>query len=412
MVFALAIGAVGLLLLSNSTSTKRLQTTGASTPRAHVSSTSPTSQAALLISLVAVAVPLLGAFGLTAGLVRGARARWTWPVQPSETVVLEPGAPYGELPRRYITWLRGQTSYDLLIVIEDLDRCDAPYVAEVLTSMHLMSRADSKLDDESGPTAKPHAMCVAVLADGHWLEQIIEQQAGPLAASSGLVGKRYGSAYLEKMFIASAHLPAIPPEQRALIVRGASDSANASVAADNVHGGFSDTPHAPLSQSQVAYVGPTMLVPVVAGATTGRLRPPPQRVKPQNVRLNREVMHGAIVERMADLAALAEAETQLVEDYAHLMEATPRGVKRTLVGFWINRAIAQSVPHEPPFTDEEVMRWTILTLRWPTLIEELVTTTDVRRNELAQRILGREFTDYSAITTSLDLDRAVALFRA
>ena len=344
-------------------------------------------------------------------MVRGARARWRWPVESSATVFLEPGAPYGELPRRYVTWLRGQASHDLLIVIEDLDRCDAQYVAEVLTSVHLMSRAESNRDSNYGPTAMPHAMCVAILADGRWLEQIVEQQAGALAGSAGLAGKRYGAAYLEKMFIASAHLPAISPEQRALIVRGASDFALHAAISENGRG---DTHHVPFGGPESAarvLCRADYLTPVPVGGSP-EVAASPQRVKPQKVGLNREVMHGAIVERMADLAALAEAETQLVEDYAHLMEATPRGVKRTLVAFWINRAIAQSVPHDPPFTDEEVMRWTILTLRWPTLIDDLVTTDSEGRATLARKRLGREFADYSAIIHGLALDRAVALFRA
>jgi hypothetical protein len=88
-------------------------------------------------------------------------------------------------------------------------------------------------------------------------------------------------------------------------------------------------------------------------------------------------------------------------------------VKRTLVAFWLNRAIAHSVPTEPRFTDEEVMRWTILHLRWPTLVNGLATAPAGERDAIVRKTLGgRQHSDYEAVTAGLDVDKAFTLFRA
>jgi hypothetical protein len=62
----------------------------------------------------------------------------------------------------------------------------------------------------------------------------------------------------------------------------------------------------------------------------------------------------------------AREQALLVRDYASLMDPTPRGVKRTLVAFWLNRALAQSLFGADLPSDEAIMAWTIIALRWPT----------------------------------------------
>jgi hypothetical protein len=52
-------------------------------------------------------------------------------------------------------------------------------------------------------------------------------------------------------------------------------------------------------------------------------------------------------------------------------EAAP-AVKRTLVGFWLNRALAQSIPLGTPLSDEEIMRWTILNQGRPAVADLVV----------------------------------------
>ncbi|HEV7807545.1 MAG TPA: P-loop NTPase fold protein [Solirubrobacteraceae bacterium] len=366
--------------------------------------------ASLIANLITIVLPLLAALGVIASLIRAARARWRWPSGSSHATALDPEVSFGELPRAYITWLRGQASDDLMVIVDDLDRCDVEYVAEVLTSIHLMSRvppgASSWRRDKT-----PRSLCVAVLADTSWLELAVEAAAGVPGESAGLPGKRYGAAYLEKVFIASVDLPALVAEQRMVMVRRAGDAVAATPAPKH-SGPWADSQAEATSHEEAG----------VAAPTTGHRDPPrPVVVVPRAVRhqasaqgvdRNPELMHLSIVERMADLAALVAAETQLLEDYADLMEATPRGVKRTLVSFWINRAIAQSIPVDPAFTDEDIMRWTILTLRWPTLMRVL-RRGGVEEWELAAtETLGREYAQFDAIRQGLDVDRAQALLAA
>ncbi|MGH8546150.1 MAG: P-loop NTPase fold protein, partial [Gammaproteobacteria bacterium] len=394
--FALALWAGGQSVPSSKQTATSVSTTlGVTSP----STSTPTSSNTLeertniLRNLALASVPIATGVGLIVKLVHDARAKWRWPRQAPGPVELHTDTTFGELPRQYIEWLRRQAECDILLVVDDLDRCLPNYVVEVLSAVHLMSRAKSSLTQVQG-TGRG-SLAILVLGDTDTLEQSVETVSGlPDAVLHQVPGKRYGAAYLEKLFITSVQLPALLISQRLAMVKGAGQLASMSLA--RVRETINPRPRAHVLPATERLVTPT---PPESNISA------PQTVITQGVRTNVEVMHGTIEERIQDLARLAEAEAQLIEDYAALMDVSPRGVKRTLVGFWINRAIGQSLPCEPPLGDEEIMRWTILALRWPTLLLELRDLDVTVWQSRAKEVLGRQGPDFESVVSRLDLER-------
>lgn len=360
-----------------------------------------------LANIVTVALPLLAGLGVVLRLVRTARVRWTWPPRAiSDSGVLQTEIPV-DLPREYLAWLRCQSPDNHLVVIDDLDRCSAEYVRDLLSAVHLMSKSSGLLDDQGVDVPRRReSLCVLVLADMDWLERAIE--AGqPDTESFPLAGKSAGNAYLEKIFIASVQLPSLLDSQRRQLVV---DPAGAWSSGGEVERSRTPTEHPPdgtgrldLDKLQERPVAQSTTSAVRAGlvaasqAVVGYRR--------QNVRVNSDLMHTKIM-ASPNLAQLAAAEQELIEDYAHLMDPSPRGVKRTLVAFWINRAIGMALPTNPPLTDDEIMRWSILTLRWPTVGKLLRQSSYSASYELAQAArLGRDAREFEMVVSELDLDR-------
>lgn len=346
-----------------------------------------TNVAAPWASVIAIAIPLLSGLAIGVKAVANARRRWRWPVRQGNTIDLSPDAPAGELPNRYVNWLRSQAEKDILLIVDDLDRCDGAVGCEVLTALHVISRSERRNDEHSRVKANGNSLAIVVLADRHWLELAVEDRAGAASASLARPGKSYGAAYLEKFFIGHVCLPSLVTEQRAHLVR--------------YEGVEVPVENATIDPADHGVTLRSLSASGAVGAVEAALTPAVAEFIPTSGRSNSEAMHNTMLQRMQDLAMLAEAEGRLLEDYAEFMDSTPRGVKRTLVGFWLNRAIAHSIPCEPAIEDDDVMRWTILETRWPTLLYQLRNQDPTSWMASAEATLGGDFDSFKRVVDGM-----------
>ena len=123
----------------------------------------------------------------------------------SESKNLGVADPIGRFRRMFDDILR-RADRPVLLIVDDLDRCEPKTVVEVLRGLQTIVRSPR--------------MFVMVLGDRNWIEtahQTYHKDMGDLAVGSET---RLGARFVEKVFQLSFRLPAIKPEMRDQYTRG------------------------------------------------------------------------------------------------------------------------------------------------------------------------------------------------
>src|SRR4051794_2072302 len=117
--------------------------------------------------------------------------------------VLSRSHPRAELLQRY-GFLVNPAGTPILVLIENLDRCRADYVVEILEGMQTLLQIP--------PGHRGHKPLVAfvVAADEAWLCDSYLQVYGDFAKSSHAPGRPFGQSFLDKIFDVSLRVPDVP----------------------------------------------------------------------------------------------------------------------------------------------------------------------------------------------------------
>jgi WD40 repeat protein len=388
---------------------------------------SGTSVPTLLANLVTISLPLAALIAGFGRIVSKERRRWRWPRRERSELDLDVDWGKSILPRAYLRWLRRRAGKDILLVVDDLDRCSAEFTVEMLSTLQTMVRVDGTtgtldLAHEIGGAPPTHGLAALVLSDQGWLESSLEAHYGVDPRVGAEQGKSFGASFLEKTFIASIGLPRLGVEQRREVLLGSlGQRAQGPQPIGHVNGN---------SNGRVSVVPPA--VPTVAGngdtpdieveALRGRIArldaPEPTEVMTLKRSIhtldpvNRERMHVELARRMNQPEYLAKEEAQLLADYSPILEPSPRGVKRTLVGFWLNRALVQSIPLGDSLGDEEIMRWTILKQRWPALVNLVVGKGESYEIAVRSYAPAVDVDELRSVVNGLDMKKLSEVFMA
>jgi hypothetical protein len=388
----------------------------------------------LLANLVTITVPVAALIAGFGRMVSKERRRWRWPRRQPSDLDLDLDMDWSKsiLPRAYLRWLRRMIDKDILLVVDDLDRCSAEFTVEMLSTLQGVVRVDGTtgtLDLAHQVSGGPptHGLAALVLSDQGWLESSLEAHYGIDPRAGADQGKSFGASFLEKTFIASVCLPRIGADQRREVLLGSLQSqapATSAVRAPAVNGNRNGNGarRPPISPPAVL-VGASgndggSAVEALRDRIADLDRPEPTEVKTliKSIRtldpVNRERMHIELARRMNQPQYLAKEEAQLLADYAPILEPSPRGVKRTLVGFWLNRALAQSIPLAEPLSDEEIMRWTILKQRWPAIAQLVVAKGASYEIAVRREAPGIDVAELHAVVNGLDVKKLAEVLMA
>ncbi len=105
----------------------------------------------------------------------------------------------------HFTWLRCRCGGPLLLVIDDLDRCEPAYVVELLDAVQKLVRG------EGAPGPGQPTLFVVVAADGRWLRAAYELSHQAVADAIGEPGRPLGSLFLDKLFQVRIPVPELSP---------------------------------------------------------------------------------------------------------------------------------------------------------------------------------------------------------
>lgn len=222
---------------------------------------------------------------------------------------------------------------ELVVFIDDLDRCDSTYVVELLEGIQTLFR-------ESPVT-------YVVAADRKWICTAFDTKYGDFCGRIGEPCRPLGYLFVDKMFQISAGLPRLTRSLQASYLDGLLAEGDALSAAPSP----ADTKAA---AAEVAGVTDEAALLAVVAAS-----------KNKPVALQRAVRAAAAMQITS--AEAAQGTEHRLRSVAHLIEPNPRSMKRLVnaVGMAQARGILEGRSASP----ETRARWAMLSLRWPVLAE-------------------------------------------
>ncbi len=297
-----------------------------------------------VITAVIAFVGVVGGLGsrfLSLGSLQGARLHERLNDNPMAEVAAQ------------IVWLRKQCKRPILLVLDDLDRCNEKFAVELLDAVQTLLRAPPSTG--KGEAELP-ALVVLAVGDHRWLRAAYENAYSVFSPYVSEPGRPLGHLFLDKLFQVRIELPHLSPAQLESYVGFLLGT----------EGGDADAPEVGAIEAQIR----------AAGARAG----------PEGTSLDNSMTsllseaRSFTTEQRQGLAAVAlevrrqdtrrgEREHHLLEQYADLLEPNPRAAKRFLMTY--NIAYATRLSELAPFDSETLALWTVLAVRWPALADWL-----------------------------------------
>jgi hypothetical protein len=292
---------------------------------------------ASLVTAAAIVTPVLTVWGLLRSIGRTVIATSARGAKRFLDNTADPMRLVQDHIRDLVQWV----GYDIVIMIDDLDRCRGPYVVELLEGVQTLFR--------------DVPITYVVAADRDWLADSYAAEYTAFGSASGEAGRPVGYLFLEKTFQVSAGLPRAGRKVdefwsrilRTATVPGQAEIEQARSAADAELGGI---PRAEARRRVADNGGDT----------------------PAEVQARREVVAMGMVSESAQ-----REDTHTLEPFRALLgrDPNPRMMKRLVNAYGIARAIDTlqgSDLGDDTVREEQTALWTILTLRWPVLGAHLV----------------------------------------
>ena len=265
---------------------------------------------------------------------RGARAFQDLDTNPMDRVA------------QHFSWLVHQErKRPIALFVDDLDRCPAADVVELLESVQTLVR---DAGDERGESHDSLSPCVVVAGDGAWIRNAFEEHYREFAGQIAEPGRPLGYLFLAKIFQLTLPVPRIGPVRQAAYFRELL--------------GLRDPDGADPATS-----------PAEVDAAEARVAAAPDDDAQQRVLADlpapvREAVAPAAVRRQTE-AVFASATEHRLTGFAELLPDNPRAVKRFLNAFALTRTVrtieGQAIP------TGTLALWTILQIRWPQLADAL-----------------------------------------
>jgi hypothetical protein len=257
---------------------------------------------------------------------------------------------------QYFRDMIGQIGQPIIILVDDLDRCREDHVVSLLEGIQTLF-------------SDPRVIYV-VAADRKWLFTCFESAYEAFSDTVAEPGRRLGSLFLEKAFQLSVSVPRLSQEVQEgywdYLIRGGRGTITEQLAEArrNAQRVFS----AAETEDEVF------------------VRLEESNGQPMEV----QAFCQAAVERLAHQRVELSTEAFL-RLFVHLLERTPRAMKRLLNAYAINRDLA-ILGGLKVLTDldkrKQLALWTILTLRWPLLEEHFIKVASGKKVTYDERILA------------------------
>jgi hypothetical protein len=242
----------------------------------------------------------------------------------------------------------------VLLLIDDLDRCPETFVVELLDSVQkLMRDQESTIGQREQRKRQVRvrrihhvapSLVVIVAADGRWVRGSYDNTYASMTNAVNEPAATVGSLFLQKLFQLTVPVPRLSEGLKKEYLTG--------LLADQ-KGGQIRQPVDPELAKRVSNARPEDVLDEIAAAS------PLDRVRISEIAIGRLVTE----------PDAQEHTRHALEEYAELLEPTPRAMKRFVMAYSMLRAVRTA---EGSVVDiGPLALWTIVLTRWPTLAEHL-----------------------------------------
>ena len=261
--------------------------------------------------------------------------------------VLQTSDPMADLKRRY-EWLVKSAGTSVAVLIDNLDRCRAEYVVELLEGVQTLFRDDD-------PEQELPMVVYLVAADRAWLCDSYVDAYAEFKASTNEPGRPFGLSFLDKVFDLQLRIPTVP-------------------AAMSWRARDGDFPPAAVAARRLVDARSELEVRDQLVALEAELRDSYGSAAVPSQELRREaVLRLAHLEQHKEPDERLETEAQL-EQLAARAEPGPATVRQLTVAYCVQRTELLLAGHEIDHDDAAIQRlglWTIVLLRWPLLADRI-----------------------------------------
>jgi hypothetical protein len=226
----------------------------------------------------------------------------------------------------------------VVVFVDDLDRCESPYVIELLEGIQTLFRAAP--------------VTYVVAADRKWICASFEQAYEAFANTIGEPGRPLGYLFLDKLFQVSASIPRLSPEIQRRYWQGLLHTA-ASTDPQAL-----DETHKRAEAEALKQVG-NVHTQEALEARIAEVRHDP---------VQEQAMRAAAAKQITTGEAQRETEHRL-QRFADLLEPNPRAMKRLVNAYGLHQATHFLEGRR--VSPDALARWTIVELRWPLLADFL-----------------------------------------
>ena len=251
--------------------------------------------------------------------------------------------------------LRRRPRRPLLLVIDELDRCEAATVVSYLETIHTVLRNDQTR--RRGTRSETAPLVVLALADGRWIRSAFTSHYASFE-SLGSPVRSLGGDFLQKLFDHTVLIPELTADHVAsMLARVTRSESDPRVDGDAIHS----------SRSK-----PEILPGPGAVADSARSDPADGALallsKPQD-------RDSAAVDPALDVVepyAVRRREAHLLSAYATILPANPRLIRRVANTWSMLDAIRVHVGHGEP--DDVVVRAAVMFVAFPSLVDDLLSS--------------------------------------
>lgn len=252
----------------------------------------------------------------------------------------------------------------VVIFIDDIDRCDSDYLVGLLEGIQTLFRG---------------APVVFVVAgDRDWINTSFEEVYESQAQNHTAAGRSLGTRFLEKTFQFTAPVPQISETMQTTFVESVTDieadtdqSAEAADAGDQEQptGEAESTaqPETTGKDNQLSEDALRYLEKIEAAEDEATILKVLEQTTDLSIAEQRVVRKFA-VRKFGTLEVRRETEYILLK-FTDLLEPNPRGIKRLVNTYGINRVLA-TLAHAD-VSQNQLALWTVLSMRWPDLAATL-----------------------------------------
>lgn len=250
--------------------------------------------------------------------------------------------------RDHFAWLVQRRKRPVVFLIDDLDRCPAKYVVELLDGIQSLMRDPGENPLERGADRAKEPYCgpyFVVAGDGGWLRGSYEQEYGENAMVAVGPGQTLGHLFLDKLFQLSVTVPRLSSEGQRAYLEGLLDS---EIGVED--GGSEEAARA--------------RVEIERGKTHSEIQAAWASARPEI----RDAVASVAVDRLTDPTVVERTEHEL-QKFGVLLDQNPRRMKRFLNSYAVALVTAGL---EQSFPDPDTLAlWTVMRTRWPTIAEDL-----------------------------------------